>query len=257
MRHYTANMQKGGAMVTECVALLREWEPGTDPKDFAERVIRENVIGKTSRNRVRDLLSRIFFRRYPPPVADLLHELITAGLPERDLHLLMLYQTALVDDLLYDFVTQHLFKLFIQGRVHLDATDATEFIRGLIQQGQIDPPWSDNIIVKTGRGLLATCRDFGLLEGHNRKQFVFVSLSQPVFLYVAYSLHERGVGTSQIFSHPDWRLFLLEEHQVERYFLIAHQSAGLNYEAAGGIRRIDWTWNDLRTCVRQLAEGAY
>lgn len=257
MRHYTANMQKGGAMVAESLALLREWEPGTNSQDFAERVVRENLIGKTSRNRVRDFLSRIFFRRYPPPVADLLHQLIVAGIPERDLHLLMLYQTALADDLLYDFITQHLFQLLEHGRVYLDTADAVDFIKGLIQQGQIDPPWSDQIITKTGRGLLAACRDFGLLEGRQRKQFAFVSLSQTVFLYVAYSLHDRGVGTSQILGHPDWKLFLLDEREVERYFLIAHQSGSLNYEAAGGIRRIDWTWHDLRTCVRRIAEGAY
>lgn len=243
-------------MIDESITLLREWWPGEDSASFAERVVRENIVGKTSRNRIRDLLSRIFFRRFPGPVANNLHTLLETRLSDRDLHLLLLYHTALADDLLYDFVTAHLFDLLTRGRVYMDTADGIQFINNLTAQGLITPPWSEQITMKTSRGLLAACRDFGLLEGHNRKQFAHLHLPYSVFLYIAYSLRDRELPASQILSHPDWRLFLLEEDQVERHLLNAHQNGDLRYEAAGGIKRLDWTWHDLRGLIAHLTEGA-
>lgn len=244
-------------MIEESMTLLREWQPGEESASFAERVVRENIVGKTSRNRVRDLLSRIFFRRFSGSVADNLHVLLQTRITERDLHLLLLYHTALADDLLYDFITEHLLGLLTRGRVYMDTADGIQFINNLTAQGLISPPWSEQITMKTSRGLLAACRDFGLLEGQNRKQFAHPLLPYPVFLYVAYSLRDREVPSNQIISHRDWRLFLLEEDQVERQFLSAHQNGDLRYEAAGGIKRLDWTWHDLRGLIAHLAEGAH
>jgi hypothetical protein len=63
-RHYTCNIMKGGAMVDECLMLLQEWQPGERKEDFINRITGKNLIGKVSRKRVRDIINRIFFRRF-------------------------------------------------------------------------------------------------------------------------------------------------------------------------------------------------
>jgi tRNA uridine 5-carboxymethylaminomethyl modification enzyme len=66
-RHYTANISKGSALVPEMVALLREWEPHLSEDEFYARVVESNILGKATRSRLRDILSRVFAPRFLAP----------------------------------------------------------------------------------------------------------------------------------------------------------------------------------------------
>lgn len=258
-RHYTANMMKGGAMINESLTLLREWEEGLTPEAFSGTVVANNLLGKATRARVRDILTRTFYRRFFAPGIPSgvnVKAFAQAGFPDSVIYRLLYYHTALADDLLYDFVTHHLYSLYSAGRYQLDTVDALEFIEGLISTGRITPPWSENIKVKTGRGLLAALRDFGILEGFAKKRFRPAYLPMPVFLYVAHRLQEQGVAGRGLLEHSDWHLFLLSQTEVEQYFFAAHQEGYLGYYAAGGIVRVEWRYEGVAGIARALTAGA-
>lgn len=254
-RHYTCNIMKGGAMVNECLMLLREWQPGEIKEDFINRITGKNLIGKVSRKRVRDIINRIFFRRFfveGEKTAINIKSILPLGYTD-DLLKILYYHTALSDDLLYDFVTMYLFKLYFDGLFKLDTSDGVNFINQVISQNSFS--WSDNIKTKTSRGLLAACRDFGILKGTANKQFAPVHISEIAFYYIAYNLKSVVPVAGKIIEHPDWRLFLLTSNQVEQMFLEAHQNETLGYYSAGGITRIDWKYESFTDFLSSFPAG--
>lgn len=256
VRLYTCNIMKGGAMISECLLLLQEWCPGEKKGEFINRVTERNLIGKASRKRVRDIINRIFFRRFfkeEEITAINLKSLLSLGYDE-DLVKLFYYHTALADDLLYDFASQWLYSLYFDGRYKLDTSDGVAYIEQL--GNKITPQWSENIKTKTARGLLATCRDFGLLQGAAKKSFAPIHIPVIAFLYVAYHLKKNVPSAGRLLTHPDWRLFLLTNDQVEQLFLEAHQNGHLGYYSAGGITRIEWKYDCFTEFLGAFAAGA-
>lgn len=254
-RHYRSNMMKGGALTAESLQLVEAWSSERSLEVFRDAVIRENLIDRATRVRIADIIRRIFVPRFlapnVPPVANLKALLATCQDPEVARKAL-LYHTALSDDLFYDFVTIHLFGLFEQGRYRIDISDARAFIDDQIEQGTIAPAWSENIRNKTGRGLLAAARDFGLLEGRVEKHFLPAHLPLDVFIYVLFHLKDTGITANRIGHHAHWRLFLIADNEVERYLLEAHQHRFIHYNAAGTVVRIDWLYDDQKGAVDAL-----
>ncbi len=258
LRRYTRNITKG-AMFEECRALLREWQPGTDPDDFRRQAVEGNLLGKVTRARAADVMRRAFMARFfspEVPQAECARKLLVAGAPEGVMNRIVFYHTALGDDLLYDFVTERLYDLWRSGRYQVGTADGEAYVERLVSQGPIPGEWTSCARTKVGRGLLTVCREGGLLQGAAKKRFAPVHLPFAVFIYVAYHLKGKVASSARVVEHPDWRLFLLNEEAVERSFLDAHQREYLGYYTAGGVKRIDWRYADLCEAVDALVERA-
>jgi len=254
-RRYTANISKGSALVPETVALLREWSPSLSDEEFYTRVVESNILGKTTRSRVRDILARVFAPRFLAsslPSATAMKALVEGDAGRDVVERLVLYHAALADDLLYDFASERLMALRDQGHYQVSTGDALAYITGLMDDRLIQPRWSESMAERAAQGLLATCRDTGLLEGAANKRFAPVYMPFEAFVYVAYALNDRGVAGSAVVKHRDWRLFLLDHDAVERLFIEADGRRVLRYEAAGEVRRIDWTYNSLTEAIHGL-----
>ncbi len=254
-RGYTARISKGGALIGETTALLREWEPCLSVADLYARVVEGNALGKATRSRARDILGRVFVPRFlapGQPAATALKALVQGGAEQVVVQRLVLYHAALADHLLYDCVAGELYRLHEDGHYGVTIEDMLAFLRGLISAGRITPPWSASMVTRTAQGLLATCRDTGLLQGAVRKSFAPVYLPFEAFAYVAYALKDRGLAGASVVDHRDWRLFLLSRDDVERLFVEAEGRRLLRYQAAGDIRRIDWTYATLEEAMHGL-----
>jgi hypothetical protein len=259
-RTYTSNIQKGGALTRECRALLLEWSPEESLSDFEARVASENLLGKVSRRRVRDIINRIFKRRFdgtrtPGPAHP--RRLVEMGASVEVIDKILYYHAALADDLLYDFVADFLYDKRAEGGLRITIQETEEFLLDMERSGRLDRRWTPIVRTKVARGLLAACRDFHILEGAVRKSFAPVSMPIEVFIYVAYWLRERVASASKILDHRDWQLFLLEPSTVEQHFLSAHQESWLKYHSAGRVVRIDWSYPTLSEVVDALAQRAH
>lgn len=251
-RRYTCNLMKGVALA-ESRQLLLEWQPGEDRASFSARVAGANLLGKASRRRVRDLVQSVFWPRFfagNVPPGELAQMMLKVISDTATAFRLVYYHAALADRLLYDFVTQWLLALYQEGRHQVVVDDGVAFIEKQIQSGLIKPPWSENVKLKTAQGLLAACRDGGILRGTVKKEFAPVQLPRPVFLYMAYYLKGLVASAARLVAHPDWGLFLLTPTQVEELFLEAHQAGDLGFYCAGGIMRVEWPYPDLARFVR-------
>lgn len=258
-RRYTSNLQKGGALIQECRTLLSEWAPNKSANAFENRVASNNLLGKVSRRRVRDIVKRVFVRRFdirttpgPEPLRRLLETAASTNVIDRILY----YHTALAEDLLYDFVTHFLYERHAEGGFRVSIRETEGFLTGIERAGRLRR-WTPAVRTRVARGLLAACRDFHVLEGANRKSFAPVFMPMEVFLYIAHHLKGRIASASKILEHSDWRLFLLNPGAVEQHFLSAHQESWLKYHSAGRVVRIDWSYSNVSEVVDALAQRSH
>ena len=66
-RQLNANLTKGAANLSDVLRILELWDPDQDSRrEFRERAVEWNLLGKASRSRAADLWSAVFCRRYVP-----------------------------------------------------------------------------------------------------------------------------------------------------------------------------------------------
>jgi hypothetical protein len=254
---YTSRLQKGGALLDDMRVLVRFWRDGPDTQ-VAEDAIRQNVLGKASRTRVRDTLKRAFLPRFvhgkPPGGWKIVRPLEDAAAPREVVAPIYYWLTARSEPLLYEFVSGFLAEHKAHGNSRVTTDDVARFIRGRLQQ--TGKRWSRSVTLRVARGLLAALRDFGILVGTMKKRIAPTYLPLEVFVHVAFSLSREGASGERLLYHPDWRLFLLSPSEVEHLFLEAHRHHLLDYQAAGGIVRIEFPMRTLEEAAHAITARA-
>jgi len=241
-------------------ALIRIWDPSIGVEELVQRLVRENVLAKASRARMKDVLRRTFLPRYvngdPPDAWRFLQPLERAGWPAAYMRLLLYYHASRSERLLYDFVVDTLWERYHSGSFDIGVSSCLPFFRLAEKAGRITPPWSETVSLKVGRGLLTALRDFGLLEGKALKRIQRPSLPTACFAYLAFLIKQEVSSGQRVLEHTDWRLFLLEQSDVERLFLEAHQADYLQYHALGNIVRIDFQETTMEGLVHAILAKA-
>ena len=256
---YNSRLLKGGALIPEMRTLVRLWQDDVPFQDLRNRVERENILGKASRARVRDVLSRTFLPRYahgnPPNAWRYLRPFEDAHAPLHVVRPLYYLYAARSEAILGDFVRNYLYERYRAGLLAVSMEDALHFVHQAEADGRIPEPWSESVSVKVARGMLAALRDFGILTGRARKRIAPPYLDVIPFAHAAFLLAGERHGAAAL-EHPDWRLFLMDRDAVERLFVEADRAGLLRYNAAGSIVRIDFPEEDLYAYSRFLAERA-
>ncbi len=256
---YNSRPQKGGALIPEMRTLVRFWRDDMLPQALREKAERENILGKVSRSRMRDVLNRTFLPRYvhgnPPNAWQCLRTFEDRHAPLHVVRPLYYFYAARSEAIIGDFVRDHLYERFRAGLMTVYLDDVLYFIGQAEADGRIPEPWSESVRVKVARGLLAALRDFGILQGRVRKRIAPPYLDVIPFAHIAFLLAGERHGSATL-NHPDWRLFLVGRDAVERLFVEADRAGLLHYNAAGSIVRIDFPKEDLYGYSQFLAERA-
>jgi len=236
---YTSRLQKGGALLEDMRRLVLAWSDDLmdgDPLQVAMR-----ALGKATGARAKDTYVRSFRPRFihgdPPNAWKLARMLEDAGASLEVLRPFYYWLTARAEKPLYEYVTN---ELCARGTstLRIEVNDVIVWLRDRLEaEGR---GWSPTILRKVARGMLAALRDFDILQGKTKKSLAPQHLSAEAFAIIAFSLHKIGASGKGLVHHPDWRLFLLGDHEVERCFLEAHQAGWLSFHAAGNIFRIDF-----------------
>ena len=254
---YTTRLQKGGALFDDMRLLVRQWSDaiGDDQRDS---MVVENLLGKNTRARAADIYRRAFLPRFiagDPPDAWRIAQALEREEPAIDfLRPLYYWVTARGERLLYDYVCED---LFTQSRAGTQVVDIAEVKNWITQQiARIGKEWTPTVTTKVAQAILATLRDFGILEGAIKKRIAPSYLPTESFVYIAFALHSLGSSGAQLVKHPDWRLFLFFPENVERMFLEADRSGFLNYQSAGEIVRIEFFEHTFEETAHVLASTA-
>jgi hypothetical protein len=254
---YTARLLKGGALLEDMRMLVRDWSDAATTQ--SEGFIASNLLGKNTRARAADIYRRVFLPRYvngnPPNAWRMVRALEDRDLPLETLRPVYYWITARSDRLLYDFVVSELLQ---RSRTHAQAVsteDAIHWISSRLAKHGVS--WSAEVTRRTARGILATLRDFGILEGAVRKRIAPVYLPIETFAYFAFLFHTAGASGRHLVQHPDWGLFLFTAAAVEHQLLEADRNNLLSYQAAGEIIRVDFPAHSYQEMADVIARRAH
>jgi hypothetical protein len=220
-----------------------------------ERIRRENLFGKASRSRVRDVLA-IFRQRYLAEgcVTQALVVLIKKRLAAAALDRILYFHAARADRVLHDTVTEILSPLQACGITSIASLEIQRSLKKWVSAGKTSGHWSEQTIVRIAQSLLSTLRDFGVLQGKAKKRIAPAYLPVTAFAYVAFCLKQHQPSGAKLIELPDWKLFFLAREAVERFLFEAHQHDLLQYHAAGNVTRLTFPANTLEEYAHVIAE---
>jgi hypothetical protein len=255
---YTIAICKGSALLGETKALLRVWRQGEALASFTDRVLHEDVLGRATAYRVKDIVRRVFARRFLFPnsaAAEHLKTLVRRGLLGRRFSDICLLYAARHDDLLRDIIVGLYWPALTDGRLELSVKDVVEFLRQAEGDGFMPEPWSEAVKLKVARGLLKALADFGFLRevGRGRRETVLYRPTDGVIVYLAYDLHFTGSTDSGLVRHPDWKLFGMGERDVVAAMDRLTAEGWWLLQAAGSVVRITWKFRSMQEVVDALA----
>lgn len=254
---YTIAVCKGSALLEETKALLRAWQPNESLNEFQQRVQREDILGRATAYRVKDIVRRVFARRLLRPdsrPAIHLKHLLTAGSSKLVSDLLLLF-AARNDDLLRDVIADFYWPAVHEGQLLITPNQVVAFLRQAEMDGLMAGKWSEQVRVKVARGLLRALADFGMLREvkRGRRETVSYHPSDSALVYLAYNLHFSGLTDSAVVSHRDWRVFGLHESEVRSALDSLTPAGWWMIQAAGSVVRISWKCTSMEDVVDALA----
>lgn len=255
---YSSKIIKAGALLPDTKLLLENWDENADVETNVERIKQDNLLGKASRSRVEDILL-VFRQRYlqNPEVLRALVALVKGGMPAESLDCVLYFQAVRSDPLLHDLVTEVLADWSTRSDREVRPWEVQNWVEEQVEAGRTERPWSFEVQRRVVQGLLATLRDFGILEGSVKKRIAYVYLPLDAFAFIAFQLSRDGRSGERLVRDPEWRLFFLPEGTAERFFLEAHQEGLLEYYAAGRVVRVDFPTEDLEEYGIFLTQGKH
>ena len=249
---FTVNIQKGGALLPDARRMVEIWDLGEPADANLQRIAEQNLLGKTTRRRLDDVLLRCLVPRFVVPGAEVMVALKDLLADHRAFIEAAYYETSRDEMLLAAFAEGPCFNWYRAGRTRVSIDDTTAWLAEQASAGVL-PEWSPIVRTKVGRGLLAALRDFQILDGATIKRFSPAGISLRGFAYVAYRLHDQGLSASGIASAPAWRRWLLEPDRVDDLLHQAARTGVLTYSSAGSVVRIDWHVQTIGEAVRVAA----
>lgn len=257
-RRYTIALCKGAALVDETRTLVQHWNPGEEIGEFVDRILQENVLARATAYRTKDIVRRVFARRFLVPTdapARRLKKLMDNGLPRKLFSEVLFLYAARADRLLYDFTTDVFWPACRRRRSILTRDDVTAFIVEATDAGRIEQPWSSKVQVKIARAVLSTLRDVGFLREERRghREIVSYYLSDEGVAYLAYDLHLTGLSDAAMCEHPDWRLFGLDRGRVLGRLDNLGEDKGMLVQRAGSVVQITWKYESVEELIDGLS----
>lgn len=236
---YTAKIIRVPALLNDTKVFLTHWDPQLTIDQNFKRAARENILGKRTRSYTNQILRALRERFIFGDERDIaLRKLVNSYLSPNIVDMILYYYTALADPLLYNFVTEFLFKLYRQGTKIISTREAENYIIQLSQQGYTTKKWTEKVCNRVAQNILTSLRDFHILNGAAKKHIAPIYMPLETFVYVAFNIYQKVSSGEKILQHEDWKLYLLDAFSVERLFIEAQQAKFLDYQAAGNLIRI-------------------
>lgn len=233
---YSARNSSKGALVEEASRVFQSIAKGASLELVREEVFRGTLLSqRSSQNRKRIWTS--ISHRYLTDDANWLTKLLSEKAqqgsysPEFTSTLYLLY--ALRDHLTFDFVTQKLWPKGHTLRPAISRNDVLDLLAAAIpEQSQIDR-WSESTRIKLAGSVLTALRDFGVLEGKQKKFLVQPPLPLSTAEALLRILIEEGYRGRQVIECTTWRLFLLTEADVAQVLSRLAREGTIRFEKAG------------------------
>lgn len=254
---YTAKLQAGLGLVAETKLLLQIWEPGMNASALYKAALASGQFPNITARRLRNIVVECFAPRYlcDDAIPAFHLKILLPTLTSEELYQFLLLFTCRANLILTDFIRQVYWIRYIAGDRALDNEVARTFVQRAVDDGKTVKRWAGSTIRRIAGSLTGCCADYGLLENgvRSKRRFLPLHLADKLVLYLAYDLHNQGLGDNGLLHHPDWSLFGLEQEDVLAELKRLSLNGVFVLQFGGGVIRISWKYSDMETICHVLA----
>lgn len=233
---YSARNSSKGALIDEASRVFSALANRQSIESVRDEVFRGTLLSQRSREnreRIWSAIQQRYLISNAPWLMSMLIEKCAAGPHGRDFISLLYLLYALRDRLTFDFVTKVLYSKSSESRSVVTRNDVLDLMQHAAgEQSQIDR-WSENTRVKLAGSILTALRDFGLLEGQQKKVLVRPPLPLSTAEVLLRVLILEGCRGRQVIEDDAWRLFLLSPADIAATLAKLAQQGTIRFERAG------------------------
>jgi len=215
----SARSTSKGALLAEAHAVFRALGSGASlaavqAACLSGRILRQRA--RETRRQIWNALHHRYFAWNPPRwvLADLADAARGEATDARFVGLAYIHY-ARRDRLTFEFVTEKLSALWMARTVEVRRDDVLDFIAGCEGREARVKRWRETTRKKLAGNVLSALRDFGLLDGVQRKKIRRPTVRPEVALHLWRLLHGEGLRGRALVEARDWRLFLWEVADVQ------------------------------------------
>lgn len=250
-KEYNSNLLKGTGLIQEMLNLIDAYDSTEPYMQFQERVVRDDLLSKSTENRVIDIVRNIFkdrFLGYELNIPEVLKEMREEYVSMSVLTQIFYVYTCRANKLLIDFINEVYFKKLDSSYHTLKASDPKDFIKTAIVDGRIETHWSASTIDRVSSHIIATLIDFELIK--RNKEIPKFRIFDLTANYFAHEMHFRGLSDNSIWQHEDWKLFGLSSQDVISIFERLANQGTFIMQFSGEILSISWKNKSMNEFIK-------
>lgn len=246
---YSSRYTSKGSLLTEAGVVINSLSKGMTINEARERSLDGSLLNqRTHASRLKiwkDLHYRLFSHRIDWMIAGL-KESRAKGSQSPEFISMVYLNYALRDHLTYDIVTGLIWNRWKQNQLKIEREDILSL---LDEVGEVQPQiyrWAESSRRKLASNILTSLRDFGILEGVQRKRIVRPILPLFTAEQLLRILTSEGFRGGEVLKHSTWRLFLYSEEDVADILASLSQVNRINFEKVGNtvILHTPDSWED-------------
>lgn len=251
---YSTGLSGKGSQLQETLAILRQVDHGHGLAAVRAMVLEQDLLGKMTQN-TREAVWKSIRARY---LSDEDHARTLARMvvhsPDRQTERLVLfYEFCRSTPVLWDVAIECVYPRYAAGFTWMDKSVVQEHFDSVSDAHPELAEWAPQTRDKVASNILTILRDFGLLQGTQRKQFARLYVSLSAFVYVLYRLAGDGiVAPHQILEARDWKLFYLERADLIVLLDEATAAGHCTFKHQGDIYTLNLHYPSLEACIEAL-----
>ena len=224
-----------GALLVESEKVFGCLAEGLPLEEINEKAVHGTLFTQRallSRKRFWYMLQSRYFD-LPEWVLKEMIEVYRCGPHSQEFISLLYLHYALSDHFTFDFITEDLWEKWT--RQQFDAS-RDDILKRLDNSAELEPQiksWTEATRIKLAGIILSSLRDFGVLEGKQKKRLVKPVVPQKTVEHILHILTAEGVKGSDVLSDPTWRLFLCTESDVAHHLQHLALKRVIHFERVG------------------------
>ena len=228
-----------GALIDEADRVFGALADGTPREEVKARCYEGRLLRQRTEKSRRRIWASIQHRYFAHEVAWAIEALVEAKRCDRKAFVDLLYlHYCLRDKLAFDVVAKLIWAPLSNHSGGVErGSIAPSDVRHLLDDASAEQPhiarWSESTRAKLANSVLTALRDFGALEGKNRKQVVRRSLSNFAAEHLVRLLVSEGQRGRSLINDPTWHLFLMTQRDVSVKLATLASEKRLRFEKSG------------------------
>lgn len=232
---YSGRNSSKGALIPEIEKVLTALDKGLPLDQVRQRALDGDIFTQrawATRERIWRAIQRMYLTQPEWGLTDL-REAFALGSQSHEFRSLLYLHYALRDHLTFDFVTQVLWPRWQARQLAVSPEDLRSFMDQAAETQPQVAQWAEVTRSRLARHILAALRDFGVLEGQQKKTLVQPLLPLFTARHLLRILIEEGCQGMQVLRDPTWQLFFHTENDVAHTLGRLAQEQVIRFERVG------------------------